>query len=159
VKKEISDNGEIEDQGIIIGAGRQRQSFGSMLAGAVTDIDGGNPNLSKKLLSRPVKWLVLRPKKAVVGIAGEFIKGITTNFLYPREKPEEPIDLAELQNIIQKIQWKAFDKARGQLAYETCSSEVEIKPINALLTDIRIDGYKVTNPLGVPRKRDIFRNF
>ena len=151
VKKEISDNGEIEDQGIIIGAGRQRQSFGSMLAGAVTDIDGVTLTC-QKAIEQASQMARVKPKKAVVGIAGEFIKGITTNFLYPREKPEEPIDLAELQNIIQKIQWKAFDKARGQLAYETCSSEVEIKPINALLTDIRIDGYKVTNPLGFQGK-------
>jgi len=151
VKKGISDDGEIKDQGIIIGFGRQRQLPGSMLAGAVTDIDGVTLTC-QRAIEQASQMARVKPKKAVVGIAGEFIKGITANFVCPREKPEEPIDLAELQNIIQKIQRKAFDKARGQLAYETCCSEVEIKPINASLTDIRIDGYQVTNPLGFQGK-------
>ena len=151
MEKGISDDGEIKDQGVIIGSGRQRQLPGNMLAGAVTDIDGVTLTC-KKAIEEASQMAHIKPKKTVVGIAGEFIKGITTNFVYPREKSEDPINLAELQNIIQKIQWKAFDNARSQLAYETCCSEVEIKPINALLTDIRIDGYKVTNPLGFQGK-------
>jgi len=151
VERGISEQGEIRDQGKIIGFGRQRQTPGNMLAGAVTDIEGVTLTC-QGAIEQASQMARVKPKKAVIGIAGEFIKGATSNFVCPREEPKKPIDLAELQNVIQRVQWKAFDRARGQLAHETCCSEVEIKPINALLTDIRIDGYKVTNPLGFQGK-------
>ena len=151
LEKGISEQGEIKDQGAVIGFGRQRQLPNSMLAGAVADIDGVTMSC-RKAIEQANQMARVKPKKVIIGIAGEFIKGLTSNFVCPRENPEEPIDSAELQNIIQRVQWKAFDQARGQIANETCCSEVEIKPINALLTDIKIDGYKITNPLGFQGK-------
>jgi len=118
-----------------------------MLAGAVTDIDGV-VNTCKKAIDSACNVARIKPKRVVVGVAGEFIKGATTNFICKRSEPKKDIDLAEIQNIVQNIQHKAFNKMRSQLAWETCRPEIEIKPINALLTEIKIDGYKVTNPLG-----------
>jgi len=151
LERGISDNGEIQDQGVVIGFGRQPQMPGHMLAGAVADIDGVTLTC-RRAIDQASQMARTKPKKAVIGIAGEFIKGATTNFVCPRENPSEAIDSAELQNVIQRVQWRAFDRARTQLAQETCHPEVEIKPINALLTDIRIDGYQVTNPLGFQGK-------
>jgi cell division protein FtsA len=65
-----------------------------------------------------------------------------------RINPEIRIDIPELKNIIQKVQWKAFDRIRSQLAWETGHSEIEVKLINAAIVDVRIDGYKVANPVG-----------
>ncbi|MBU1136953.1 hypothetical protein KKD72_01120, partial [Patescibacteria group bacterium] len=76
------------------------------------------------------------------------VKGSTTSFSYQRSEPEKGINLAELQNIIQKAQWKTYHKTRCALARETCQSEIEIRLVNAMITDIKIDGYVVTNPLG-----------
>jgi cell division protein FtsA len=87
-------------------------------------------------------------EKAIVGIAGELVKGTTTTVHYERINSEIRIDLPELKNIIQKVQWKAFDRIRSQLAWETGHSEIEVKLINAAISDARIDGYKVTNPIG-----------
>ncbi len=151
VERGISEAGEIRDQGAVIGFGRQRQLSGNMLAGAVADIDGVTLTC-RGAIDQASRMARVKPKKAIVGIAGEYIKGATTNFVCPREDPEEPIDSAELQNLIQRVQWKAFDQTRRQLGQEICCPEIEIKPINALLTDIRIDGYQVTNPLGFQGK-------
>jgi len=148
--------GKQEGQGIVIGAGRQRQEFGHMFAGAVADIEGVALTC-QRAIEQAVKMAGKKPEKAVVGVAGEFIKGSTTSFVEQRADPEEEIDLAELKNIIQKVQWKAFDKVRKQLAWETCQPEIEIKPINALITEIRIDGYQVTNPLEFQGK-ELFLN-
>jgi cell division protein FtsA len=151
LEEELSDEGEVKTFGRIIGVGRQRQLSGHMLTGAVADIDGVTLTC-QKAINQAVREARVKPNKAVIGIAGEFIKGATTNFVYQRENSEEVISLAELQNLIQKIQWRAFDRMRRQLAYEICRPEIEIKPINALLTEIRIDGYQVTNPLGFQGK-------
>jgi cell division protein FtsA len=86
--------------------------------------------------------------QTIMGIAGELVKGSTTTVHYERLKPEIRIDLPELKNIVQKVQWKAFDRIRQQLAWETGHSEIDVKLINAAIVDVRIDGYRVTNPLG-----------
>ena len=57
-----------------------------------------------------------------------------------------------MKNIIQKVQWRAFDKVRKELSWETGFSELDVKLINAAIVDVRIDGYKVTNPLGFQGK-------
>jgi cell division protein FtsA len=134
--------------GIVKGVGRARQGLKDMQSGAVSDISGVIDNceiaieLAKKMAGTK------KVKKAIIGIAGELVKGTTTTVHYERIKPEIRIDLPELKNIIQKVQWKAFDRIRQQLAWETGHSEIEVKLINAAIVDIRIDGYRVTNPIG-----------
>jgi cell division protein FtsA len=141
-------------KGLIVGVGRQRQLPQQMQAGAVTDIDGVTLTC-QQAIDEAAQMARVKPTKAVVGMAGEFIKGLTTNFVYQRSQPEEEIDLAELKNILQKIQWKTFDQMRSQLAWETCQPEVEIRLVNSLVNELRIDGYQVTNPLGF-QGREIF---
>ncbi|HHE45760.1 MAG TPA: hypothetical protein ENL05_00195, partial [Candidatus Moranbacteria bacterium] len=95
---------------------------------------------------------VKKVNKAIVGIAGELVKGTTTTVHYERINSEIRIDTSELKNIIQKVQWKAFDRIRQQLAWETGHSEIEVKLINAAIVDVRIDGYKISNPVGFQGK-------
>ena len=140
-----------KSEGLVVGVGRQRQLPNHMHAGAVADIDGVALTC-QKAIEQAAQMARLKPNQAVIGIAGEFIKGLTTNFAYQRNQPETEIDLAELKNIIQKIQWKAFDQIRSQLAWETGQPEIEIRLVNALVNEVRIDGYQVTNLLGFQGK-------
>jgi len=158
IEKGLSDQDEVKEQGVVIGIGYQRQSPGNMLIGAVADIQGVTLTC-QRAIKQASQMAKVKPTKAIMGVAGEFVKGVTTHYAYQRNEPEEEIDLAELQNIIQKIQWKAFDQTRSQLAWETCRPEIEIKPINALFTEIRIDGYQVTNPVGFQGKEVFFGIF
>jgi cell division protein FtsA len=80
------------------------------------------------------------------------VKGSTTTISYTRREPDTKIDLAELKNIVHKVQWKAFDEVRSEMAYETGYNEIDIKLVNAAIVDVRIDGYKVSNPLGFQGK-------
>jgi len=141
-------------QSEVIGVGRQRQFPNHMQAGAVADIDGVAESC-QKAIEKAGQMACLRPKQAVMGISGELVKGVTTGYLYKRSEPKQKIDSSELKNVIQKIQWKAFEEARRQMAYETGRREIEIKLINAIITDVRIDGYRVTNPIGF-QGRELF---
>jgi len=145
---------EEANKGLVVGFGRQRQLPNQMQVGAVADIDGVALTC-QRAIEQASQMARQKPTRAVLGVAGEFIKGLTTNFVYQRSKPEEEIDLAELKNIIQKIQWKSFDRLRSQLAWETGQPEIEIRLVNALVNELRIDGYQVTNPLGF-QGREIF---
>lgn len=143
---------KVEDgKGHVIGVGRQRQGLGDMQSGAVTDISGVINNCAKAL-SRAEEMANVRADQVVLGIAGEMVKGQTTYVHYERLRPQVKIDLTELKNIVHKVQWKAFDQVRQQLAWETGRSEVDVKLVNAAIVDVKIDGFKVTNPLGFQGK-------
>jgi cell division protein FtsA len=134
--------------GIVKGVGRVRQGIKDMHSGAVSDISGVITNCQQAINIAQDMAGVKKAQKAIIGIAGELVKGTTTTVHYERINSELRIDLPELKNIIQKVQWKAFDRIRSQLAWETGHNEIEVKLINAVIVDVRIDGYKVSNPIG-----------
>lgn len=143
-----------ESQGklaLVRGSGRQRQKPGDMHSGAVMDIGSviENCRLAIEAASREANGY---PTDVVIGIAGELVKGMTHRTTYTRREPASKIDLSELKNIIQKVQWKSFEDTRSQIASETGFSEIDVKLVNAALVDTRIDGYRVTNPIGFQGK-------
>ena len=135
----------------VIGVGRQRQKPTDMQGGIATDISGVALS-SEKAIERAYEMCDVKPTQAILGIAGELVKGSTTTVHYQRGSPKSKIDLPELKNIVQKIQWKAFDNVRKELSWETCQNEMDVKLINAVIVNVRIDGYRVTNPLGFQGK-------
>jgi cell division protein FtsA len=138
----------IEKKGIIIGVGKQFQTRGNMQSGAVSDINGVISVCNEAIGIAIKKAGVKKVKKAIVGIAGELVKGTTTMVHYERADSDSRIDFPELKNIIQKVQTKAYERIQSQLEWETGQSEIDIKLINAAIVDVRIDGYQVSNPIG-----------
>lgn len=136
-----------EGKGIILGVSKERQKIGNMQSGAVSDIAGVIVVCQKAISAAVQKAGIKKIKKAIVGIAGELVKGTTTTVHYERANPETRIDLAELKNIIQKVQQKACERIKSQLAWETGQDDIDIRLINAAIVDVRIDGYQVTNPI------------
>lgn len=142
--------------GTIVGVGYEKQPAGNMQAGAVADIAGVIENCQKAVRKAKITAGIHRTSlasQAILGIAGEFVRGAVTSLDYERENPNAKIDLTEFKNIIQKIQWRAFNKIRQEAAEEVGISEIEIKLINAAIVDVKIDGYKVTNPLNFQGKQ------
>ncbi len=137
--------------GIVVGTGKERQKRGNMQSGAVSDIAGVietcQISIGKALENAGIK----KVKKAIVGIAGELVKGTTTTVHYERSNPDSRIDFPELKGIIQKVQLKAFERIQEQISWET-GQDIEVKLINAAIVDVRIDGYQVTNPIGFQGK-------
>jgi cell division protein FtsA len=143
---------KIEDnKGIVVGTGRQRQKLGDMHGGTVTDIAGVVDNCGKAL-DQAEEMAGVVADQCIIGIAGELVKGTTTTVHYERLTPEKKIEFSELKNIVNKVQWKAFDAAREQLAWETGQAALDVKLVSASIVDVKIDGYKVTNPVGFQGK-------
>jgi len=138
-------------RGVIVGTGRQRQRLGDMNGGAVTDISGVVENCLKAI-ERAEDMAGVSPGKVIIGIAGELVKGETTTVHYERLRPKTQIDISELRNIINKVQEKAIDHVRKKLSWETGYNEIDVKLVNGSITDVKIDGYKVTNPIGFQGK-------
>ncbi len=135
-------------KGVVLGVGRVRQKVGNMNSGAVSDIAGVIQTCEQAIAQAESMAKIENVEQTIMGIAGEFVKGTTTTVHYERTRPEIRIDLPELKNIIQKVQWKAFDRIRRQLAWEVGHSEIDVKLINAAIVNVKIDGYRVSNPIG-----------
>lgn len=131
----------------IIGVGKTRQKMGEMQSGAVTDIAAVIEHC-KAAMADAERMAGRTPNQLVLGIAGELVKGATRTIRYRRHDPEVKIHYEELKNIVHKIQWKAFEQMRGELAYETGYNEIDIKLVSAAIVDVKIDDYKVVNPIG-----------
>lgn len=135
----------------VVGVGRARQDVSDMYSGAIADISGVVRNC-EEALAEAEDQAGLQAKKAVIGIAGELVKGITSTIRYRRPQPDKPLDENEMEFIIEKVQERAQTKAQKQIALETGNDDVEVKLVNSALVGIHIDGYKVSNPLGFQGK-------
>lgn len=131
----------------IIGVGRAHQELSDMYSGAIADISGVVHNC-ELALSDAEQQAGVQAKKVVIGIAGELVKGVTNTIRYRRPQSDRPLDSAEMEFIIEKVQERAQKKAQLQIALETGNDDVEIKLVNSALVSIHIDGYKVSNPIG-----------
>ncbi len=143
---------KVNDEQIdIIGAGRAHQELGDMHEGAIADIAGVVKNCEEALAAAE-EQAGLQAKRCVIGIAGELVKGVTNTIRYRRPQPDRPLDEAEMEFIIEKVQDRAATKAQKQIALETGNEDVEVKLVNSALVSIHIDGYKVSNPIGFQGK-------
>ncbi len=162
VEEKQSMSGEvIGKRGIIKGIGKVNQRLGDMQNNNITDI-ASVVNNAKKAIHIASTEAKIQPNQLVMGIAGEFIKGATSEMTYKREEPNTKINVSELRNIIHKLQWKAFGGVRKMLSEETGHPEIDVKLINSTIVDVRIDGYKVTNLMGFQGKEvqmSIFNSF
>lgn len=130
----------------IVGAGRSRQDTSDMHSGAIADIIGVVRNC-EDALAEAEEQAGMQAKRVVIGIAGELVKGVTNTIRYRRPQPNRPLDIPEMEFIIEKVQERAQEKAQKQIAIETGNEDVEVKLVNSALVSIHIDGYKVSNPI------------
>lgn len=152
VKALVLKKEEKTNKGIVIGTSQVRQNYKNMNYGAVSDIKGVIQTCQEAIAEASVMSGMKGVKKVIVGIAGEFVKGMTTVVHYERADAAQRIDIPELKNIIQKVQWKAFNQMRKRLAWENGCKEIDIKLIDACIVSVKIDGYCVSNPIGFQGK-------
>ena len=135
----------------IIGVGRAHQSLTDMQAGAIADIAGVVENCDKAL-NQAEEQAGISVRTCIIGIAGELVKGTTTTVRVARKQSDKPLDITEMEKIINLVQNRAQTKAKQQLAWELGGKEVEVRLVNSALVSIEIDGYPVTNPIGFQGK-------
>ena len=134
-------------KGRISGVGKARQKIGEMQSGGVTDI-AAVIGKCKEAIADAERMAGVSPGQMVIGIAGELVKGATRTIRYRRHEPQTKIHLEELKNIIHKVQWRAFEQMRAEMAYETGYNEIDVKLVSAAIVDVKVDDYRVPNPIG-----------
>lgn len=136
-----------ENHGFVIGYAKVRQKLGDMASGSVANI-AGVTETAAAAIEQAARIAGTQPEQAVVGIAGELVRGATTTISYTRENPKLRIEMPELRAIVQRVQTRAFDRVRRELARDTGHSEIDVKLVNAAVIDSKIDGQRASNPIG-----------
>ena len=135
------------DRANVIGAARERQRLSDMQGGGVTDIAGVITTASKAIATASEQAGIL-PEQAMLGIAGELVKGNSTTSTHTRKAPNTPMTQTELKEIISKAQKETLSKSRKDLAWETGYAEIDVELVNSAVVGVKIDGYRVSNPIG-----------
>ena len=136
------------DQAEVLGVGRHQQSYTHMSDGIVTDISGVIANCNEALLKAEKAAGGTIAPSAVIGIAGELVKGSSTTVSRQRQQPSKPISPEELESLITSAQQKLLKSAKERIAAETGYQNIEVRLTNAAVISVRIDGQVVTNPIG-----------
>ncbi|QBD79950.1 hypothetical protein EPA93_29795 [Ktedonosporobacter rubrisoli] len=136
------------DQAEVLGVGRHPQSYSHIADGVVTDIPGVIANCNEALLQAEQAAGGTIAPAAVIGIAGELVKGCSVTISKQRQQPAKPISAEELEALITSAQQKLLKSARERIAAETGYQNIEVRLTNAAVISVRIDGQVVTNPIG-----------
>src|SRR5690606_40093513 len=130
-----------------IGVGRAHQGLGDMQAGAIADIGGVVANCDRAL-TEAEQQAGLSARTAVIGIAGELVKGTTTTVRVRRKSAEKALDIEEVERIINTVQERDEAKARQSLAWEVGGKEVDNSLVTCALVGTGVDDDKASNRQG-----------
>ncbi len=145
VTAEQQDDGSLAAR--VRGSGRRRQGLAHMQSGTVSDIDAVVANCAAAL-GDAAAAAGRRPAPTVIGIAGELVKGATAIVATHRDAPRSPLDDEELLRIVEHAQEQALAEAEAQISWEAGVARLDVRLVHAAITEIKIDGYAVTNPIG-----------
>ncbi len=137
-----------DDVGVVLGVGRHQQSYSHMSDGIVTDIPGVIANCNEALIQAEQSAGGVIAPSAVIGIAGELVKGSSVTITKQRQSPAKPITPEELESMISNAQSKLLKSAKDRIAAETGYPNIEVRLTNAAVISVRIDGQLVSNPIG-----------
>ncbi|MEA2635113.1 MAG: cell division protein FtsA [Chloroflexota bacterium] len=133
--------------GVVLGASRQRQEITDMQGGVPSNIQGIIDSCDRAM-SQAEDMCDTIPGQAVIGIAGEQVKGLSTTVTIPRADPNLKINEVELLQTLQLVQKRALREAQHAMSLELGVPDVNVKVINSAITGVRIDGYVVNDPSG-----------
>ncbi|MBA2634230.1 MAG: hypothetical protein H0U86_14745, partial [Chloroflexi bacterium] len=89
-----------------------------------------------------------RPSAAVIGIAGELVKGATSTTTLRRDDPRAPLGEPELERLVTRAQQAALREAEDRIRWESGMDRLDVRLVHAAIVEMQIDGYPVSNPIG-----------
>jgi cell division protein FtsA len=137
--------------GVVLGVGREPQLPAAMGGGAIADIEATIQTCNRALEAAEDMAKTV-PGQVVVGVGGELVKGFSSSIAYPRDRPDNRIRAGELRNLLQLVQRRALREAQHLLELERSYGDLEARLVHSAITNVRIDGYPINNPIGFQGK-------
>lgn len=88
------------------------------------------------------------PKKVILGIAGELVKGVTIVADYEREKPSSKITDKEIDEVITNVKDQMFEQVHEDIAAEMGLNKNQVEEISTDIVASYVDKVKLDNPVG-----------
>lgn len=161
---------EVENKILIKGYGHCKQHANAMQGAMIINIENvtnacdlaigaaiANAEEHEVVNAKSAKKTNFVPRKVVMGIAGELVKGITIMADYEREDPKVKIDDKELTEVLAHIKEQAFDDAVIDIAEEIGVNADSLIEINTKINATYIDNVKVDDPKGFTGKNITYR--
>lgn len=98
-------------------------------------------------VNKALQGLEINPKDIVLNLPTTTTISSAKNIRYTRSDPHQKISLPELDYIISKAEAEAIADAKKQISQKTGYLDVDMKLITSSITDMYVDGFKVSNPL------------
>ncbi len=133
--------------GVVRGFGRHRQTRTAMENGLITDIEAVVENCHAAL-SAAERMAGRVSKRAIVGLAGELVKGMATAVTIERDRPADPLGMEEIEDVMERVQRLALRRVTDRLSTEMGQPIVDVRLVNSSIVSIKMDGHLVSNPLG-----------
>lgn len=89
---------------------------------------------------------------AIMGIAGELVKGVMVEAKYSRNNASRPIDHEEIDLVAEKIKDEAFNEAQTLVFNhigDTTGELTNIEMLNYVIVEAEIDGFRVEDAVGM----------
>ena len=131
----------------LLGKSRVKHSEGSMRGGMIINIPQALITIDSAV-KKASEISKIKATSLIMSLPGDLVKSLVTTVHYHRNNAESHLDATELKNIVYKVQWKAYEQTREITTKTHEEISPDVKLINTSVIDVRIDGYKITNPLG-----------
>lgn len=122
------------------------QNLNDMYSANILDLDNVSQNICNAISDIENNSNIM-PNFLLIGISGETVKSHNLFIDYERTNYVDKIHMTELQNIVNKLQWKSFKYIKQKMSQDFNIKNLEIKLINSIVNYIEIDGQRVLNPL------------
>ncbi|HEC63941.1 MAG TPA: hypothetical protein ENI23_01460, partial [bacterium] len=99
------------------------------------------------------------PEKTILGIAGEFVRGVPIVAKYTREKPDRKISRDEIEQVVERVKDQAFVGAKADIAKEIGIKVDKIEEINTVVDHTSIDGVRIDDPEGFTGEKVSYKVF
>jgi cell division protein FtsA len=146
----------------IIGYSRTAQKYGAMRDAMIVNLQnvieacdlcvGRALEIAEKRFGQ-----VNLPTRAVIGIAGELVKGASIIANYERDNRDQKITQDEIDSVVEQVKEESFAGALEEIAVEIGVDADQIEEINSRIDTTEIDGVVVSNPLGFTGSKVSYR--
>ncbi|MCK4918773.1 MAG: hypothetical protein KAS01_00105 [Candidatus Pacebacteria bacterium] len=134
------------ERAFIIGVGKRYQKNENILID-VKDNFQNIVSVCAFAVDDAVKIAKIRPRKIIIGMDGNFVKGVSIKINYKRKTNKDRIGEKELKSIIAEVQRNLHENVR-KIVQKKEAFDSDIFITHSSITNINIDGYKVINPIG-----------
>ncbi len=142
-----------EDEALVVGVGRARHHQGWGGTGAVVDIQTMARSCDQALrqaedMTAEICDRQVVPDWVVVGLPNSLTVAQGFAVTHHRSSPAKRIGDRELRGVVQRAQRLALRQVGRKIELVQGSQEAKVELLESAVTDMRVDGHSVTNPLG-----------